>query len=121
MKHEYHIDTEKGIMTHSFHGDVYIKDWEQERLKSLSDADYHPTFNVLVDMQGATMKSEPEEIEKFVPLLKATPESYGIKHALLVDSPNETAMAMIYQDCVKTLRNVKVFSTYEAAVEWLGV
>ena len=71
-------------------------------------------------MQGATMKSELEEIEKFVQLLKATPESYGIKHAFLVDSPIETAMTIIYQDCVKILRNVKVFSTYEAeaAVGW---
>jgi hypothetical protein len=72
------------------------------------------------DFRGATMKVEKSDLPKFI--AAKDPELFGrARWALLIDSPRETALGMVYTRMKEQVHRHEVFSTREAALEWLQI
>ncbi len=78
-------------------------------------------FLALYDLRGVDMKLTQKDLNIISVLTDQVTSSYKtVKTAFLVDRPNITAYSILFPDTSvpdKTIR--KVFSTEEAAIEWL--
>lgn len=119
MKHNYRFDHKKSIIFLTFHGQLYVKDFEDGHLRLKDDPEYNAQYSILIDIRDCAFKSDSEEIKTLVQLFSKNIKAHGIKHAILVDNPLETAMAVFYQEFSKDCRTVHIFCTHEAAMEWL--
>ena len=103
-----------------FTGEVRYRELRDWHLEIAEHADYDPSFNGIGDMRRADMKVSREELEA-LDHLNAERGIVTGRWALLVDSPNETALAMVYSSVKKERHPMHYFSTAEAASEYLGI
>ncbi|MCH8557706.1 MAG: STAS/SEC14 domain-containing protein [Balneolia bacterium] len=89
----------------------------------LEDEDFvNNKFNLLTDYRGAEFTfsvEDTEPIDEFLHSIKHVLK--GKRQAVIADSPFPTALSMLYANKLnKEIGfHVKVFSTREAAIEWL--
>lgn len=79
-------------------------------------------YNLLSDYRGAMFNftiTETDVIEKFLESIKTV--LHGKKNAVIVERPQETAIASLfeYKTCDKIHFHVKTFTTEEAAIRFL--
>lgn len=79
---------------------------------------YDASFDRLVDLRGARLGLSPPEVEALVTALEASDPQFPGYTAVVVTSPRDTALALLYGQ--RATAHTKVFSTEEAAYEWLG-
>ena len=106
-------------------GDIVISD-HLKLLKLLENfpTEYSSNIRLLCDRRQATAKYTHKEL--FItmkPFLQIVNKFHYLKIAELVANPNDTALAVLFQQDVGFLSNLefKLFSTKEAALEWLNV
>jgi len=89
-----------------------------------SSPEYNPDFSVLVDLRQATFAIDTADIPAVLEIFSAMPgQRKNKKFALLTATPQQVAMSTMFGQNIKTRYpfNVEIFSTYEAALTWLGV
>ena len=89
-----------------------------------SSPDYNPDFSVLVDLRQASFAIETTDIPIVLEIFSAMPgQKKNKKFALLTATPQQVAMSTMFGQNIKNRYpfNVEIFSTYEAALTWLGV
>ncbi len=119
MDYEYSIDEESGIICQTFAGRCSFENLEAVLVQLCQDPRFDPDYDILTDLHACEFELGLEQVELFAQLfMDMFKESKG-KSALLVDSPRETATSMIFQDMVTQARWVEVFSTREAALNWV--
>ena len=119
MPHTYRIDHKKRIIFYVHRGELSIEDAEKLYFQSISDPGYDETYFIFIDGRKCRFIGDEKDLKRHSQLFRKATTSYGIKHAVLVGSPIETAMAFYYREFLNDCRKVEVFSTYEAAMEWL--
>jgi hypothetical protein len=116
---EYRIDSERRVVSARSAGKVTFEEmlaWHRE----LRDDDrYSKEFSGVADMRGATLLLSPDEVAAIAKFNQDHDLTAG-KWALLVDTPMETALAMIYGREAEGHHEMRVFATEEAASVWLG-
>ena len=89
-----------------------------------SSPDYNPDFSVLVDLRQASFAIDTTDIPSVLEIFSAMPgQKKNKKFALLTATPQQVAMSTMFGQNIKNRYpfNVEIFSTYEAALTWLGV
>ena len=89
-----------------------------------SSPDYNPDFSVMVDLRQASFAIEITDIPAVLEIFSAMPgQKKNKKFALLTATPQQVAMSTMFGQNIKNRYpfNVEIFSTYEAALTWLGV
>ena len=89
-----------------------------------SSPDYNPDFSVLVDLRQASFAIDTTDIPAVLEIFSAMPgQKKNKKFALLTATPQQVAMSTMFGQNIKSRYpfNVEIFSTYEAALTWLGV
>lgn len=121
MIQNYTIDDKEKIIYICYEGKMTVDDLNNNYLKLMEDSRFNPNYNILTDGRKceALIQVEPTEIAKHVQLIKENFGSCRIKNAILVDSPIETAIAVLFQDMAIEVREVEVFCTEEGALNWL--
>ncbi len=87
------------------------------------DKNFDTSFNSLIDLSDMEMEVSAKEVEKYVNYLKKNKSLMGNrKLAMITKTPEHVVIATLYKLLGKDLPlNIKVFSTFEAAIRWLGV
>ncbi len=119
MQYEYRIDDKNEIIYQSIKGECSTHDLETAVRKLTSDSAFSPHYAILTDLQECEFDFRSKGMEEFFQKFKDKFSDGEGKSALLVASPIETAIAVIHSKNVEGTRNIKVFSTYEAAMSWL--
>ena len=117
---DYRIDPELRLVIAVFTGEVRYPELRAWHLELAERPDYDPTFKGIGDMRRASMAVSREELEA-LDQLNAERRLVTGMWALLVDSPNETALAMVYANVKKERHPMHYFSTVEAASNYLGI
>ena len=89
-----------------------------------SSSDYNADFSVLVDVRQASFVVDTNDIPAVLEIFSAMPGSKkNRKFALLTATPQQVAFATMFGQNIKTKYPfiVEIFSTHEAALNWLGV
>ena len=89
-----------------------------------SSSDYNTDFSVLVDIRQASFVLDTNDIPSILEIFSAMPgNKKSRKFALLTATPQQVAFSTMFRQNIKTKYpfNVEIFSTYEAALNWLGV
>jgi len=89
-----------------------------------SSPEYNPDFSVLVDLRQASFAIDANDIPAVLDLFSNMPgQKKNKKFAFLTATPQQVAMSTMFGQNIKSRYpfNVEIFSTYEAALTWLGV
>ena len=116
----FRFDPDRDLLIHIGHGLVSIEDIgevRQARTRAGVPAAVYHTFNDMrdarFDFDMATLRAHESDV--------STDDLAGYRQAELVTDPETTAMLMIWKKWVPEGVLVEIFSTPNAAYEWLGV
>ena len=108
---------------------LYFKSPAELDLKAMYDGIEHIKTNkelprdlrILEDATGVNSKIKLENIDGILERMYDAAMSYNsIKHAVIHDKPENTAIALLFEHYIKNSKyNLKVFSTESAAKMWL--
>jgi hypothetical protein len=113
------IDEAEGIVHITYTGECSVDLIVSAVRAATGDAAYRDEFSTLNDFRNAVMSFTPDDLAE---IARLTEEAYGHstgKAAIVLDSPRETALAMLHQRNVAGMRTTRLFSTVESALAWL--
>lgn len=112
---------EPGLLYVYLTGTVSAQDI-QNYLSEFESFDFLPDeIMLLYDLQDVNLKLDLEDVSIVNSFAeKATMEYKSVKSAFVVSKPHATAFTMMFQSDISSAKTTrKVFSTEEAALEWL--
>ena len=115
------FNNETGILDSKFEGDVTLKEIVDYIRATKENAIYPRLLKILTDSTRANMNFNHDDLEVIVnENLESIKRYEFIIDAIVLDSPKETALSILYQK-ISAASNYRfqVFSTREAAIEWL--
>ena len=119
--HSHSIDKKAGIVFVTLVGEVSVEEIQETVSEITSDTDFCSSMHLLTDLREFRFPSDPSELKRLIDTFRENFGESAGKEALIVESRRETAMAMLHKKNVAEFRNVEVFSTIEAALEWLNL
>ncbi len=117
-------DHSKKITFTSLIGEINTSLFRSELIKLWRSSDYPPDYSILVDLQEATLIIDTNDLPAILELFSAMPgNNKNRKFALLTATPQQVAYSTMFGQNIKNKFPfiVEVFSTYDAAMAWLGV
>ena len=121
MPVEYTIDTEKKIVFETWSEHLTIEEYIEAKIELFTDTEFKPDFNFLTDISNNKQDLDENLISGIIKFLKKNiTVSEKIKSAIIADNPNSVIKSFIFEDMGADLvLNVRIFSTKEAALNWL--
>ena len=115
------FNNETGFLDSRFEGTVTTKQIVDYIDATKENTTYPRVLKILTDATKADMVFYHEELSLIVEANFKSLEQYEyIIDAIVLSSPKETALSLLYQELSKTNKyKFQVFSTREAAIEWL--
>ena len=115
------FNPQTGILDSKFVGDVAIKEIIDYIIATKKNESYPRVLKILTDASKANMNFLPDDLVKIVEENNKSIEKYDyIIDAIVLSSPKETALSILYQELAKNKKyKFQVFSTREAAAKWL--
>ena len=89
-----------------------------------SSSEYNPDYSVLVDLRLASFAIEKNDIPVILEIFSAMPGAKkNKKFAMLTATPQQVAFSTMFGQNIKNKYPfiIEIFSTHEAALNWLGV
>ena len=108
-----------GVVSMKFEGDVTEGEVLKLHQTLLADPEYNKHYNGIGDQRRANMLLSPDEIEKIAEFNRVNDMIKG-RWALLIHAPRGSALGMIYEEEAKSIHDVRIFVTEEAASDYLG-
>jgi len=110
-----------GVLYSKFEGEVTLNEIVEYILKTKENKLYPRTLKILTDATKSDMNLVFEDLGIIVAENYKSIEQYDcIIDAIVLKSPKETALSMLYQELAKTGKyKFNIFSTREAAMQWL--
>ena len=121
MQIEYHIDTEKGIITETWPAEVNFEDYKDLKYREFSDPMFESNYDIISDLRNANLEYSEDDLNQIFQLFRENLSKIGKrKSALITDKPMQVVSTMLFKEKIKELPlNVQVFSTIEAAMKWI--
>jgi len=122
MPIEYIIDTEKKIVFETWSEYTTIEEYVEAKRNVFSDPEFKIGFNFLTDIRNNKQDYDENLISKIIKFLeKNITISEKVKSAVVADDPGSVIKSIIFENMgADLILNIKVFSTIEAALEWLS-
>ena len=115
---EHVVDAEKRLVIVKFGKKLSFRDVERYANQLRSDPAFRPTFSEIADL--SQVEEVAVEADEFLKLAdKTDPFSPNAKRAFVARSPVQTHAARMHK-ILRTQRNIEIFSTLEAAEDWIG-
>ncbi|HCE53905.1 MAG: hypothetical protein APF83_03315 [Lutibacter sp. BRH_c52] len=110
------------ILESKFEGELTLKELIACSITIKENASYPRFLKKLIDSKKAFVNFSSNELSLLADEHDKIVEKYDyIVTAIILDTPRETAFAMIYQNLIKNNKSkFQLFSTREAAVRWLS-
>jgi signal transduction histidine kinase len=88
-----------------------------------SSSDYKPDYSALVDLRNAAFSLDMKELPEVLRIFASMPGNrINRKFGILTETPQQVAYSTMFGQNIKNQYpfSVEIFSTYEAAINWLG-
>jgi len=110
-----------GILDSKYTGEVTLDEIVDYIVSTKENISYPRFLKILTDATQAEMNFPGDALSTIVDENNKSLERYDtIVDAIVIDSPRETALSLLYKELSRSLKyRFKVFSTREAATEWL--
>jgi hypothetical protein len=119
-EHTFKVFPDERLMIVRWFGSVRVEEviaWLEEMI---SAPQFSPDFDGIVDLRKADLtKMRPEEVRAVARVMVERKLTRG-RWVHLADGPTETAFSMMYSRAVSEQYQMHVFSTVEAAADFLG-
>jgi len=117
------IDYKNKLIHYQHHGEIRLSDIGQAWEEFLSLKEFtSKKYNLFSDYRNSKFIGKNEDIEHICKILEPLrPILDGKRQALLLDSPTNMALSMLFEGEINNRTGfiVRVFSTEEAAFKWL--
>ena len=122
MKINYKIDNKQKAIIETWPEEILIEDYIDVKQRQFKDSDFNPDFDVITDLRGLTQKYKDVTIQEIIDFIaKNSNNMRDRKSAVIADNPHSVASAYVFKDKSKNLPvKIRVFSTIDAALEWLA-
>lgn len=119
MPHTMEFDTRRQRVTIHYEGTVTAKEYF-DIIEELQEFDTHGAkLDGLSIYLGSEVDIDPKEVHDVLDRMKDTLDFQGRNWAFVIEEPRQVAIALLYQMAAKSLHDLQLFSTVEAAVDWL--
>ena len=121
---EYTLDDTKRLGFTTLYGSFNSAILRTELIKVWSSAQFNSNYSVLIDIRKATFNGESKDFPDFLSTFGDMPGNRtNRKFAILTETPQQVAYSTMFGQYIKSKfpLSVEVFSTYDAAMTWLGV
>ncbi len=122
MKINYQIDSSQKAIIETWPAEIMIEDYIDVKQRQFKDSDFNPDFNVITDLRSLTQIFIEDTIYKIVEFMSIHSDKIrDRKSAVIADNPQSVASAYFFKEkCRKLPVKIQVFSTIDAALEWLA-
>ena len=121
MKYEYTVDAAKRRAYLTIRGKCGIRDLKQTLAAITCRDDFNPEHDQLTDLTECQFDFGIAELAEFATMYNKVFQGKEGSTAVLASSPREVALTMLHETRVSESRQVRLFSTREAASEWLSL
>jgi len=121
---EYKLDDTRRLGFTTLFGEFNPAILNSELTKLWNSENFNPNYSVLIDVRKAKFTGDNKDIPEFLSIFSSLPTSrINRKFAVLTETPEQVAYSTMFGQFIKSNfpLTVEVFSTYEAALVWLGV
>lgn len=121
---EYQLDNTRKLGFTTLWGDFNAALLKSELKQVWSSPHFNPNYSVLIDIRKATFAGDSKDFPDFLSVFVAMPGNrINRKLAVLTETPKQVAYSTMFGQYLKSRfpLTVEVFSTYEAAMTWLGL
>ncbi|MBN2348087.1 MAG: hypothetical protein JXJ22_04580 [Bacteroidales bacterium] len=123
--YKYYILKDKNLYIEILKGNFDLADFINLKKTESEDPDFDPNFNSILDIrniENTFSKDIKNDLEKFSKIIKTLQSvTKRRKAAIITCKPSQVAGSTWYQLIDDRGIDYKVFSTLEAATEWLGI
>lgn len=123
LKSTYQILKEQKIVIEYHEGVLDIDSFINFKKKLAKDTLFSNSLNYCIDFKNVTFIISEDDVEKYLIFLTNNPDYLGKrKVALLTNTPNQVVYSTFFKmKRTNSLQMIEVFSTNEAATDWLGI
>ncbi|MCX6955719.1 MAG: hypothetical protein NTV51_26545 [Verrucomicrobia bacterium] len=121
MKFDYEIYPEQKLILTRFSGAFTLEDLTGVAQRLWSDPRYSRSYGGVVDLTDTSVAVGRADFRALVDFVRRHKETSTGRWAAVAGSPLATACAIIYQRALAGRHTFEVFSTFEAAGQFLGV
>jgi hypothetical protein len=120
---KYQVIPELQIILEYLAGHIDLNELINFEIAQSEDESYNSAYSNITDLRNAEFIVTENAIKKYVDFVKKTEKMISYrKVAFIVGTPSQTALTILYAQLVNHLPiNNKVFSTLEAAMNWIGL
>lgn len=119
----YLIVKEKKLIIEYYSGQIFLRDFIRIHEKKSNDKDFNVNHNLLIDFRDAEINLEEEDVLELVKYHKNNKKLFGSRRAAhLTNTPNQVVAGFKFDIHNKELPvEIKIFSTLEASLSWVGL
>lgn len=120
MKFSYAIDPQRRMIFQSYSGRFTVTQVISCIRQLWDDPAYDRTFHGIADLTKMETGAGIEDLHTLLDFLRASDARTSIaRWAFVADSPLITACSLFYKQHMRSIHQIDVFSTWEAAGAWL--
>lgn len=110
-------------MIEKYVGDFYVTDYITFKKKIINDSLFKPNYNFFIDFNQVNFKITEEDLEKYINFIDENLTNLGVRFsAIVTNTPNQVVTTTMYKMLQQNRsQTVEIFSTIEAASEWLKI
>ena len=121
MPSVYHILPDKALIIGRFAGPTGAEDIQQLLHEVRADPLFDRAFHMLMDFSAAVLRIGVSEVMLLCDFVLSIAEGVTGRTAIIASGPIATALAMIFSKGTSLIAPSAVFSTWDAALKFLGV
>jgi hypothetical protein len=117
------IVKEKQLIIEYYSGKIYLEDFIKIHDKKSNDVDFNVNFNLLIDFRDAEIYLDEKDVLELVKYHKNSKKLFGKRYAAhLTQTPNQVVAGINFDQYNTELPiQIKIFSTLEASLSWIGL
>ena len=119
----YHIIKEKKLIVEYYSGSIYLNDFIEIHDRKSNDKDFNKNYNLIIDFRDAEIHLNEKEVLELVSYHKNNEKLFGSRYAAhITKTPKQVVAGVNFDFYNKELPvKIKVFSTLEASLAWVGL
>lgn len=121
MEYNTRIYKRQRLVVETVRGEVTVEELRDKFLSLFRNPEYDDSMRGLCDLRKASSRMQRSDFEQLAEEVESTSCFGQTRWAILTDDPMLTAFAQIFQRRVGEDGNIQIFSTLEAAEDYIGV
>jgi hypothetical protein len=121
VQHQYEIRPAQRLILQRFRGKPSLADVLAATRRLWADPLYSKSYDGIADFSGASVGLSMDDLRALISFLRQHDQTTVGRWGVVASSPLATACAMIYRRALAPRHEFEVFSSWDAACDFLGV